>query len=93
MTAPPAGDWTVFTHVVADDGTVVAGFDSRPGRGALPTNRWQPGWRVLDEYEIALPADLPPGEYDLRIGLYQPDGTRLPATPEGINLGRIEILE
>jgi hypothetical protein len=93
VTAAPAHDWTVFTHVVAADGTVVAGFDARPGRGSLPTLRWQPGWRVLDEYEIALPADLPPGVYGLRTGLYRADGARLPAAPAGITLGSVEILE
>lgn len=91
--APPAHDWTVFTHLVTPDGTVVAGFDAPPGRGSLPTPRWQPGWRILDEYELALPPDLPPGEYLLRIGLYQPDGTRLPEAPEGLTLGHVEILE
>lgn len=85
--AVPANDWTVFTHVVDAAEAVVAGHDSRPGSGSLPTPRWQPGWRILDEYQIALPADLPPGEYGLRVGLYLADGSRLPATGPGIVLG------
>jgi hypothetical protein len=93
--APPATDWTVFTHVItqSDDGTltVVAGKDSQPGNGSLPTRRWQAGWRILDEYQIALGADLPPGPYGLQIGLYAPDGSRLPAAPEGLSLGEVTI--
>ena len=46
----PAGDWTVFTHLTNPNAggspTVVAGHDSRPGEGSLPTTRWQAGWRV-----------------------------------------------
>jgi hypothetical protein len=93
--AAPANDWTVFTHLVAEneDGerTVVAGHDSRPGAGSLPTDRWQPGWRILDEYQIALPAELPPGRYELEIGLYQLTGERLPAGQERILLGEVTI--
>jgi hypothetical protein len=28
---------------------------------------------------IPLPADLPPGEYTVKFGLYKADGTRMPA--------------
>lgn len=93
VNAGPVNDWTVFTHVVDTGETVVAGHDSRPGSGSLPTVRWQPGWRVLDEYQIALPADLPPGEYGLRVGLYLADGSRLPATGPGIALGAFLLAE
>ena len=65
--AAPSEDWTVYTHVIDPaDGSVVAGRDSQPGNGSLPTDRWQAGWRLLDEYQIQLPADLPPGEYGLQ---------------------------
>jgi hypothetical protein len=88
--AVPASDWTVFTHLVdpASD-ALMAGRDGPPGNGSLPTTRWQPGWRVLDEYQIALPADLPPGEYLMRAGLYQPDGTQL--LPGGVVLGNVTV--
>lgn len=93
--APPAEDWTVFTHLLgpakADGNTLWAGFDSVPGRGSLPTNRWQPGWRIVDEYSIPLPADLPPGSYSLEAGLYQATGERLPADQTGVMLGPVEI--
>ena len=90
--APPLHDWTVFTHVVdPGSGQVVAGHDSRPGAGSLPTPRWQPGWRILDEYEMRLPADLPTGDYELRTGLYRSSGERLPADGAGILLGSVPV--
>ncbi|HXF60874.1 MAG TPA: hypothetical protein VNK95_04615, partial [Caldilineaceae bacterium] len=95
VVAPPAQDWTVFTHVLAPNGdeagAVVAGHDSRPGQGSLPTVRWQPGWRILDEYQIPLPDDLPPGEYALAVGLYLADGARLPAEGPGVMLGTVTV--
>ncbi len=93
--AAPTADWTVFTHLLAvdDEGnpTVVAGHDSQPGAGSLPTQRWQAGWRILDEYQLALPADLPPGEYALEIGLYSADGRHLPATEPSLMLGEVTL--
>ncbi len=109
--APPTGDWVVFTHLLAKEETgeeaggeageeaggyvQVVGQDGRPGGGSLPTVRWQAGWRILDEYQMALPADLAPGVYTLAVGLYQPgaEGTqaRLPAAGAGIILGEVVI--
>lgn len=95
ITAPPGADWTVFTHLLTRDdsgkATLVAGHDSRPGNGSLPTTRWQPGWRILDEYQIALPSELAPGDYELAIGLYQPGGAQLPATEGGVELEKVYI--
>jgi hypothetical protein len=93
VTAQPTTDWTIFNHVVDSGGNVVAGFDSQPGRGSLITPRWQAGWRVLDEYELTLPADLPPGDYMLRLGLYDAAGHNLPPSGVGIDLGAVTLVE
>ncbi len=53
--------------------------------------QWQAGWRVLDEYQLALPADLAPGNYLLEVGLYRDDGSRLPTGETGILLGEVQI--
>lgn len=90
----PSNDWTVFTHLVdtaAPEGAPLTGYDSRPGSGALPTPRWQPGWRVLDEYQIRLPDDLPAGRYALRIGLYDASSARLPSQGNGVQLEGWEL--
>ncbi len=97
--SPPTDDWTVFTHLLRQEAdgssTLVAGHDSQPGAGSLPTTRWQAGWQILDEYQIALPADLPAGDYRLTTGLYQANGQQLPvgesAAVGEIVLGTVRI--
>ncbi|MFN8490800.1 MAG: hypothetical protein U0350_24625 [Caldilineaceae bacterium] len=93
----PTANWTVFTHLLVQDALgqkrLVCGQDSQPGAGSLPTSQWLPGWRVLDEYELRLPRDLATGQYQVEIGLYQPDGQRLPRTAEGILLGLIHLVK
>jgi hypothetical protein len=94
-TAVPSSDWTVFTHVIRRDSAgnsqVIAGRDSVPGNGSLPTRHWQAGWRILDEYQISLPTDLASGEYEVAVGLYQATGERLPADEAGVLLGTVKI--
>lgn len=91
----PTADWTVFTHLLQHDAQgksrVAAGQDSRPGAASLPTTQWLAGWQILDEYQIALPGDLLPGDYDLAIGLYQPSGERFPTTEGGLVLGKVRL--
>ncbi|MBV7330311.1 hypothetical protein KFU94_19085 [Chloroflexi bacterium TSY] len=91
----PKNNWTVFTHLltVSADGReeLVAGHDSPPGGGSLPTVRWQSGWRVLDEYQIPIPPELSAGAYRLKIGMYHQSGEHLPANGQGIILGDVEI--
>jgi hypothetical protein len=93
VSAPPTTGWTIFNHLVDGSGSVVAGFDSPPGRGSLVTTRWQPGWRILDEYELLLPASLPAGDYTLRMGLYDGAGNSLPESGQGITLGTVTLAE
>jgi hypothetical protein len=71
--------YKVFVHVLGANGLPVAQQDNEPLNGTYPTTRWQPGERVSDRYAIDLPADLPPGEYAVEVGLYRiSDLTRLP---------------
>ncbi|HAJ35368.1 MAG TPA: hypothetical protein DCL15_06705 [Chloroflexi bacterium] len=91
VAAAPTQDWTVFVHLLKADDELVAGVDSRPGAGSLPTTRWQADWRILDEYQMLLPSDLPAGEYALAIGLYSADGARLPADGAGLQIGEVTL--
>lgn len=77
--SPPAGDYTVFVHVLNQAGEVVAGHDGKPMENRFPTPAFRPGVRVVDRHQLALPADLPGGVYTLSAGLYQLEsGERLP---------------
>lgn len=77
LDAPPAS--TVFVHLVGPDGVVRGQQDNPPVWGTQPLSLWRAGDRVRDPYQIPVPADAPPGRYDLAIGLYDPTtGERLP---------------
>ncbi|MEW5956454.1 MAG: DUF2079 domain-containing protein [Chloroflexota bacterium] len=69
--APMLLDYTVFVHLLGPNGELVAQHDNAPfWEVAIPTSTWQPGETVLDQHVLALPADLPPGEYRLQVGMY-----------------------
>jgi hypothetical protein len=63
-------DYTVFTHLLDPQNHVVAGQDNPPVNGTYPTMLWVPGEIITDPYPIALPADLPPGNYAIEVGFY-----------------------
>jgi hypothetical protein len=78
-TETPSQDYTIFVHLVDSSGDQVAVADSPPVNGDYPTTLWQAGEQILDEHTMLLPADLPPGEYSLAVGLYDPNsGVRVP---------------
>jgi len=99
--AEVATDWTVFTHVLGpqkEDGSIVwAGNDARPGQDSVPTTTWKPSDLILDEHQIQLPADMPPGEYEIEVGLYDPLGdntraiSRQPRGVDAILLGKVTV--
>jgi len=73
-------DYTVFVQWLNPAGQVVAQRDSPPQNGAAPTRTWLPGEVLADPQPLPLPANLPPGQYRLIAGLYNPvTGARLPA--------------
>jgi 4-amino-4-deoxy-L-arabinose transferase-like glycosyltransferase len=67
----PAVDYTVFVHVLDQEGVCcVWQQDVMPRQGHYPTSRWLPEEVVVDDYLIHLPEDTPGGSYHLEIGLY-----------------------
>jgi len=77
---PPGADYTVFIQAwQADTNEYAAGFDGPPVQGDYPTSLWAPGEIIVDVHTLTL-AELPPGDYFLLAGLYNPvSGKRLPA--------------
>lgn len=68
--AAPQRPYKVFLHLIDADGRLVAQRDGEPAGGSRPTTSWEPGEPITDNYGLLLPADLPPGDYALRLGLY-----------------------
>jgi hypothetical protein len=68
--------------------------------GGLPTTRWPLDKYVWDEYEIYVPPQTPPGEYQVNVGLYlMSDGYRLrredgdqEGGADSIVIGSIEVV-
>lgn len=73
------GDFKVFVHVFAPDGTLAAQSDAVPVYWTYPTTAWQPGETIRDVHVIPLDAELPRGDYRVLAGMYDPaTGARLP---------------
>ncbi len=66
--ASPGQNLNLFIHLIdLKTGAQVAGFDGPP---EFPTEFWHPGYAIKDVRQLSFPPDLPPGEYELRIGWY-----------------------
>lgn len=77
----PAGEYTVFVHLLNAAGEQVAGADGPPLQGDYPTTQWQAGDSLVDVHMLVVPEDLPAGTYTLATGLYDPlTGRRLRRT-------------
>jgi 4-amino-4-deoxy-L-arabinose transferase-like glycosyltransferase len=69
-------NWTVFIHIVDAQEQIVAEDNRQPQDGAFPMRQWVDGDWVEDRHALALPASLAPGEYHIRVGLFDPRTTR-----------------
>jgi hypothetical protein len=74
-------NYTAFIHLIGPDGLLYGQVDQTPGAGAFPTTGWLPGEYITDAYTLSIAPHAPPGDYQIEIGLYNPDtGQRLPVT-------------
>ena len=80
---PTGEDYTVFVHVVDRDGELWAQHDSQPRHNTYPTSLWGEGEIIEDEHVLTLPASIPAGTYEIRVGMYLLDTMqRLPAVDD-----------
>jgi len=72
---PPATNYSSLAQLIDGAGKVVSAQDNlHPGQ--YPTHLWQPWGYVTDPHRLPLPLDIPPGQYTLLVGLYEPDTWR-----------------
>ncbi|MEI2608376.1 MAG: DUF2723 domain-containing protein [Candidatus Promineifilaceae bacterium] len=76
--APAAESYTIFVHLIRPDNspvTLLQPLDYTPLGGSAPTHLWIPKWlpgqQYTDPYRMELPPDLPPGTYQIEVGLYE----------------------
>jgi hypothetical protein len=75
--APLPTDYTTFVHVrdatgqvSGQSGSIVAQMDRPTGSGAYPTSLWDPGEIIRDSIQVPVPPQVPTGEYEIVVGLY-----------------------
>jgi 4-amino-4-deoxy-L-arabinose transferase-like glycosyltransferase len=81
VTADFDRDYTTFVQLFDQSGNKLPPqADARALGGAFAPRWWRKGDLIAgDAYTLTLPADLSPGAYVLKFGLYQADGSRMPA--------------
>ncbi|MCB0122939.1 MAG: hypothetical protein KDE58_11880, partial [Caldilineaceae bacterium] len=75
--ATPSQEYTVFVQLLDAHGAFVTGFDNPPCHRTCPTTTWQPGEFLRDEYQLALDGLDISQPFQLQIGMYNGEGTRL----------------
>ena len=74
--------YTVFTHLLDENEQIRGQKDNPPMAGSYSTMLWVPGEVVVDEYDIAIRPDTPPGTHVIEVGMYDPT-----------NLQRLSVLD
>jgi 4-amino-4-deoxy-L-arabinose transferase-like glycosyltransferase len=97
--AEVSSDYKVFVHLLDGEGRIVAQRDSEPVGGWRPTPSWRVGESVRDNHGLLIPESVPAGEYRLIVGLYGPEGERLPVRDttgqlvgDSLSLGAVQVL-
>ncbi len=78
----PDRHYSIFVHVLDVDSNIVGEYDAN----RYPTFSWREDGSelLLDYFPLQIRPDIPPGEYQVEIGVYnQPTGERLPILVDG----------
>ena len=79
--------YDTFIHLTDAGGKIVTQLDRPPLDGRQPTNTWTVGDEFEDPYDLLLSRSIPPGMYEIEIGLYKGD-QRLPVADPGLARAR-----
>lgn len=93
-------DYTVFVHLMDEDGLLEAQGDSQPRGGIFPTSVWKEGELIKDEHLLSLSPGGETRQYQVVVGMYNlatmerlavfdADGSRL--LHDAIVLGEMEV--
>ncbi|HXF70739.1 MAG TPA: glycosyltransferase family 39 protein [Thermoflexus sp.] len=84
---------SVFTHLLDEQGQLMAQDDHPVGRGLYPSPMWMDGEIIFERFELKLPAGMSPGRYRLVIGRYNWETLiRVPvAGTDHLELGIVEV--
>jgi tetratricopeptide (TPR) repeat protein len=86
-------DYTVFTHLIDEQGALWGQKDNQPVDGFYPTTRWRTGEIVRDQYDLTISPETLPGRYWLEVGMYLAEtGERLMISDNGSSPSDTRIL-
>jgi hypothetical protein len=71
-------NYLVFTHLLAQDGRLIAQHDGPPAGGTRPTSSWAAGEIIADPHPIAFADTAYVGPATIAVGLYDPAVGRIP---------------
>ena len=72
-------DYTVFVHLIDEEGQIWGQKDNQPEGGFYSTSFWDPGEVIKDEYQFQVRPETAVGEYQIEVGMYLLDtNERLP---------------
>jgi len=72
-------DYTVFVHLIDEEGQIWGQKDNQPEGGFYPTSFWDVEEVIKDEYRFQVRPETPAGEYQIEVGMYLLDtNERLP---------------
>jgi len=85
--------YTVFTHLIDEEGRIWGQKDNPPVDGFYPTIRWQAGEIVRDQYDLLVSPDVLVGNYKVEVGMYLVEtGERLPVNgDDAVQLTEVAI--
>jgi hypothetical protein len=64
--------YSVYVHLLSQDGALIAQRDTYPGLGRNPTNSWEPGRLFADRYQVLIPESAAaPAQAHWKVGLWQ----------------------
>jgi hypothetical protein len=92
----PANNYSLFLQLLNPHGALAAQHDSLPVGGYALTTTWPDHVPIISRHALVLPQKLPPGDYRLIAGLYDPaNGQRLALAggPDFVELGHVLITQ
>jgi hypothetical protein len=81
--ATPPMAYTVFVHLLDEQGNIIAQSDAQPAGNTYPTTNWIPGDYITDQHTLTWQDTSYRGRVSLRIGMYDANTMQRVALTDG----------